>query len=51
MENNEENKENLLKNIEFGGTFHEKDSHDLNDIVSFSYQFVDVQFNACITYQ
>ena len=36
MENNEEIKENdnkEMQNTDFSGTFHEKDSHDLNDIV------------------
>jgi len=44
MENNEENKdlEKVPENTDFSGTFHEKDSHDLNDIVKeISSSFLD----------
>ena len=42
MENNEENKVNNKEPNEYGGTFHERDSHDENDIVKeISESFLD----------
>ena len=40
--NNNENIDNAIQNTDFGGTFHEKDSHDINDIVKeISSSFLD----------